>query len=128
MRSCRGKPGWNSKLPESEGGDAVLLVALLGGLLTAALSWYFIGWAAAGVVVCAWFQGVVYGHEAVRAIMRRDGYVVDHRPDMTGRHRWRVGVAEGFDPATGAAVVRWIAPGGRPASVVNDTAREARHA
>lgn len=65
-------------------------------------------WYMAAVVFLSLIVAAFIGHEIALWNLRRDGYVVEMKPDVRGKSRYRVGVAE---PPTAMPAVRWIAPG-----------------
>ena len=77
---------------------------ILCGAAVIAAGVYF-GWQAAMVAALAGLGGGMAGARGTLAAIRGEGYVVQRTADMTGRKRWRVGVAER------EAVVEWLKPG-----------------
>lgn len=69
---------------------------------------YHYGAAVGGFALLAACLACYGGHGAMRASLKREGYVVDLRADGTGRKRWRIGLAAPVP----AAAVQWVAPTG----------------
>lgn len=70
--------------------------------------WSGAPWWLAFVVALSLIVAAFIGHQVMIWNLRKDGYVVEMRPDARGKCRYRVGVAE---PPTAMPAVRWIAPG-----------------
>lgn len=77
---------------------------ILCGAAVIAAGVYF-GWQAAAICAVAVVGAYMCGYDVALSAIRREGYVVQRTADMTGRKRWRVGVAER------EAVVEWLKPG-----------------
>ncbi len=95
------------------------MLAILAHVAFGAAGWYLWGWSGAMQSIIALWTGIIVGGMSVRGSLERQGYVVAMLPDMTGRRRWRVGVRDGYDPRTGAAIVAWVAPGSGPSGTVD---------
>lgn len=76
------------------------------------MEWWGFVLALIAVGVGLLFVGAIVGHTSLIGTLKREGYEVTEKADMTGKKRWRVGVIEQAEEMRPVQRVRWIDPKG----------------